>query len=191
MAESVTVVTLDVDSRPDANRAARLADKFTLNAIRIASLRAEMTQQLTSPSQLGFAFLPFKATWAIREQSLNVAFSFSLRLSQRSKEPKSEQRLGLIKVGFVAAYHIKQTLSDQERLEVTHYVGVITFLHLWPYFRSEVQAITTKVGLPALTLPVMVSGHAAKFVQVTEAAPPEPTPTTVAPETAPSETKTD
>jgi hypothetical protein len=53
-------------------------------------------------------------------------------------------------------------------------------MHSWPYLRAEVQSLTSKLELPPLTLPPLVSGQIPNFVTVERLplpqAPPVPTP---------------
>ena len=72
--------------------------------------------------------------------------------------------LAFVSVTFGLVYRLKgEPWSDAE---ISNALGVMGYLHVWPYFRAEVQVLTAKLGFPALTLPVAVSGHAERFVRI-------------------------
>lgn len=50
--------------------------------------------------------------------------------------------------------------SDEEWL--ADYVGIVGSVQVWPYTRAEVQSLTSKMGLPALILPVLSATFFAK-----------------------------
>lgn len=71
-------------------------------------------------------------------------------------------------VTFRVAYELKDPSVDNNTLQ--GYATITPLMHTWPYLRAEVQALTTKLDLPPLLLPVIVSGHAedrVHMIQVT------------------------
>ena len=75
--------------------------------------------------------------------------------------------LGEVHVSMRAIYRKSPTFADEDHPAVEHYVGIVGWMHVWPYVRAEVQSLSTKLGFPPLVLPVLLSGQTANIpVQV-------------------------
>lgn len=155
--------------RPPLNveAASRLAPKIHLDEVSFMEVTAKYE---TLPTQdvptLNWDLADPTAHWEIIDRDLRVLLPLALDINFEREEKK--ERLAKIVVALAIDYHLKKGESWDED-DVPHYVGISGFIHAWPYFRAEVQALTTKLRLPPLTLPVIVSGHAAKKVSVVRA----------------------
>lgn len=153
----------------DVNAAARLAQHVQLQSIACVGLAAAHISLITpAPVQsLGWEFPDPTATWHLEKNQLRALFPLSLTVTvtRRGEEPA---RLSEFSATFAVEYEV-ESLSPDVQKDIPHYVGITGLLHVWPYFRAEIQALTTKLGLPPLTLPVIVSGQASKIVSVVPA----------------------
>lgn len=84
-----------------------------------------------------------------------------------TREGSKQERLPIanIQVALRLEYEAKSGSEFVEE-DIPHFAGVTGLMHAWPYVRSDVQWLTTKLRLPPLVLPVILSGHAATQVSV-------------------------
>jgi hypothetical protein len=104
--------------------------------------------------------------WELAPSLLRALFPLSLEVSHG--KPGEKKKIAEFTVAIRLDYRLSK--SDWSEEDVPHYVGISGFLHAWPYFRAEIQSLSTKLGLPPLVLPPAVSGYAAKHVSVVRAA---------------------
>lgn len=165
----------------DVAAAGRLASRIRLRDIVCVGLEAKHLPTPTMPEEraLGWETPTIQVLWEIEGSLLKVIVPFSLFIDTHQNGDDSEKtRVAEIGVAMRLEYEI----ADVEALgdgDLPHYVGVTSYLHAWPYFRAEVQWLSTKLGFPPLVLPTIVSGHAAQQVAVVrlrdlKAAPPLP-----------------
>lgn len=147
--------------------ASRLAPKLHLDDVSFLEITAKYETLPTEDAPtLSWDLVEPSAHWEILDRDLRVLLPLTLAINFTRAEKK--ERLATVVVALAIDYHLKKGESWDEA-DVPHYVGISGFIHAWPYFRAEVQSLTTKLGLPPLTLPVIVSGHAAKKVSVVRA----------------------
>ena len=58
-----------------------------------------------------------------------------------------------------AAYAKQASWTDEDGAYLDDFVGIVGWMHVWPYIRAEVQALSSKLGFPALTLPPLLAGQ--------------------------------
>jgi len=104
--------------------------------------------------------------WEYNKPGLIAFIPFELTIKFRS-EDGAEHNVGVVQVAYRVEYAVKEESANED--DIPHYVGISGFLHVWPYLRAEVQSLTAKLGLPSLTLPVVVSGHPAHKVTLERA----------------------
>jgi hypothetical protein len=118
------------------------------------------------------------AYWHILDGIVICTYGIEVVLNSQSRGIKN--RIAQLSLVFRSEYLLLPSFesgTDAELLQ--HYVGIVGRMHCWPYFRQEVQALTTKLGFPPLTLPVLVSGHmvhlpTAKWIDPTPKLPKAP-----------------
>lgn len=71
----------------------------------------------------------------------------------------STTSLASLNVLVRATYGIIDDLTDDKLEAIPHYLGIVGWMHVWPYVRAEVQELSTKLGFPPLTLPVLLTGQ--------------------------------
>lgn len=147
--------------------AAELAKRFQLRQISCVGLEAKPVAGDVPPNaELTWDLPKTRLVWELEGNLLRVVAPMSVFIEALPKAPARDKlRLADISVAMRIEYAVDGKRSVDEE-KVPHYVGICSFLHLWPYFRADVQWLSTKLGFPPLLLPVIVSGHAAKQVLV-------------------------
>jgi len=152
---------------PDALAAGKRSKDLELLTVRFASIEAHPAAggpAVPPTKRLGWELREVDATWTpMRENDVLVLLPMRIGISSSAE---TSLPLAIVSVTFGLIYRLKgEPWSDAE---ISNALGVMGYLHVWPYFRAEVQVLTAKLGFPALTLPVAVSGHAEKFVRITK-----------------------
>ena len=76
-----------------------------------------------------------------------------------SEDAKKRQNLARLRVAVRVACSVVETL-DPEREEATpDFLGILGWMQAWPYLRTEIQPLSTKLGFPPLTLPILLTGQ--------------------------------
>ena len=110
------------------------------------------------------------AIWELDAEELKAVFPMSIHIDAfNDDEPTARTRIAELSVAFRLDYRVTGVGDDDWLDALQDFVGVCGYLHLWPYFRSEVQWLTTKLGFPPLVLPLILSGDAANRVSVRNA----------------------
>jgi hypothetical protein len=147
--------------------AAELSKSFQLRQVSCLGLEAKhVTPSLPPDPSFGWDIPKTRLVWELQDEALQVIAPVSVFIEAKSESSGKAVRLADISVVLRAEYALSNDRKPLDESKVQHYVGICTFLHLWPYLRADVQWLTTKLGLPPLVLPVIVSGHAAEQVIV-------------------------
>lgn len=153
--------------RPPLNvdAAARLASKVHLRDVVCVEVSAKY---VASPSSsrgltLSWDLKDPHASWRIDNAQIGVRFPFAITIEEATGDDEQNRVIADLNLVFQNVYSI-DGLDKAHMPDLPHYLGITGFMHLWPYVRAEVQCLTSKLRLPPLTLPVAVSGHAARIV---------------------------
>ena len=73
-------------------------------------------------------------------------------VSSESAEGKTPQLLFQVKATFVAVYGLPVTEFSKEAME--SFVNTNAVFHAFPYFREFAQSMTSRLGVPPITLPL-------------------------------------
>jgi len=106
-----------------------------------------------------------EVNWMVQDAKVSAAFQFTIWIDEVKGRSAPPAPLAVIEMTIRIRYKAKlppDTVPDDLR----HFVGFSGFLHVWPYARAEVQLLSTKIGLPPLTLPVVVSGAVPSLVNI-------------------------
>lgn len=147
--------------RPDVDIAARLAQKISLRDIMCISIEGKLLTGI-EPEHLSYNLDEFVVRWHIHEKDLKVLLPFSLSAFVHRGE--QSEKLASFSVLLRADYTIKDEAVNPG--DLAHYAGVMGYMHTWPYFRADIHYLSSKVGLPPLVLPVIVSGQVPHRVSV-------------------------
>lgn len=153
----------DIVTNLDTSKASEASAKLHLRVLLIMDMRAQaFGMPPVGGTRLGFTLSQGPALWNIVEDSLIAMYQMEVQIENRSDAPVVP--VANIVVSLRAEYKFApafQLERDEHLLE--HYVGIVGRMHAWPYFRAEVQTLSAKLGLPPLTLPVVLSGDMAKL----------------------------
>ncbi|WP_437486626.1 hypothetical protein WME75_04085 [Sorangium sp. So ce1014] len=97
----------------------------------------------------------------MNDKSLTVILPYSLSAYSEDGEKKDDDGVQIaafsvvLRADYGCAAHGDMPGVD----ELPHYAGLMSYMHTWPYFRADIQYLSTKLGFPPLVLPVVLSGH--------------------------------
>lgn len=149
--------------------AARLAPKLRLRSVVFTKIVAEHLSS-RGVGKLRFDVPETLATWLRIERQVRAVFPFVVDITAGAPKDGGTP-LGRIAVTIRLDYELDESIELPPGDELADYVGISGYMHAWPYFRAEVQALSSKIGFPTLVLPIVVSGHAATRVRVKEVQP--------------------
>lgn len=102
-----------------------------------------------------------QAAWRLDGDQVDVQLPFVIEISAL----EDEQPVSLARVG-VTVFITYAGAANATEDDLRHFVGISGFMHAWPYLRAEAQALTSKIGLPPLLLPLVVSGAVPSKVKI-------------------------
>jgi len=151
---------------PDPVAASKLTTTFALIDVLCVSMRAThiSTKELV---QLSYDIQKINVEWLLNERELAVVLPYKMDVfgHDNQHDSRKDKPVAIFEVVMRISYLLKDKELPSEN-EIAHYAGVMGFMHSWPYFRADIQYLTTKLGFPALVLPVVVSGEVPKRVSV-------------------------
>jgi hypothetical protein len=155
----------------DVDAAARVARHARIVNVSYAGIEARLveTPDADANVSLTFATPDLTGVWDVGSDDLRVLFPLRLNIEAVGNESETGSEVRILVAEFTVAIRADYVLSHRGEWteeDLRHFVGINVFLHVWPYFRAEIQSLTSKLALPPLTLPPIVSGHAAKMVSV-------------------------
>ena len=150
--------------------AARLSRFIKLRDVSCVELHAAHRNAPAGSADLSLSWSTPNSTaiWGLKEATLKVLIPFFLVIEGvENGDTGNKTKLAEMQVTLRLDYELERGGSNEwSEDDLPHFAGVSSYLHAWPYFRAEIQALTTKLGFPPLVLPVIVSGHVAKQVTV-------------------------
>lgn len=153
--------------RPPLNvdAAARLASKLHLRDVLCVETSAKYVAAPSASKSpaLSWDLKNPQANWRLEKAEVGVRFPFAITIEETNADGAQDRMIADLNLVFQIEYAIDE-LDKAHMVELPHYLGISGFMHLWPYVRAEVQCLTSKLRLPPLILPVVVSGHAARIV---------------------------
>ena len=100
--------------------------------------------------------------WARFSDGLVALFGLSsaiVALPRREGDPEPGE-LGIVQVTVQVEYDIRKELDDEQQAALPDFIGVVGWMHAWPYIRAEVQELSAKLRFnPPVTLPVLLAGQ--------------------------------
>lgn len=148
---------------PDIELASRASPHFTLKNIAFLELSGRQLSACDG-SELSFEFPCVRVKWAHIGEHYSAIAPFIFELSVGPDDEKT--RFAEVRIALKLDYVLDPDAIDVTADEIESFVGLMAFMHGYPYVRAELQNLTAKLGLPPLLLPLMVSGAAARHVQV-------------------------
>jgi hypothetical protein len=155
------------DEQPlDVALCGKLARKLALDDISLVSMSAKMVGAVRE-LEPGYEVSKPEVLWDIVDGQLVGLFSLMVSIYSlgETKEDGSRDKtpLARIDLSFRASYRFLRSYNHEEDEQyVKHFAGINGLLHVWPYFRSDVQALSTRLGFPPILLKL---GKASAFAQ--------------------------
>lgn len=153
----------------------KLNHSLRLEDISVAALEAKVLDDAEGPT-LTFALSLQDLHWDAVDGHI-VALCPVEVLIQDSAGDKPKN-LALLRAAVRIVYAVTEELDEQKFACVPDFLGVVAWMQGWPYIRSEIQQLSTKLGFPPLTLPILLTGQTAKIpvvhVGTTPPLPPVP-----------------
>jgi hypothetical protein len=157
----------------DIQIVSRLRHGASLETVDFVSLRADAHASPKVGSVLSYDISNCNGVWHRDGASCVVFLPFEV-LAKFQPDGEEPQDLATIRVAVRLQYEIRPAGDDgddQDAKEVPDddvktFLAVSGFMHAWPYVRAEVQSLSAKIGLPAIVLPLMVTGHASRYVRL-------------------------
>jgi hypothetical protein len=139
-----------------SERASTLNSVLLLQDVALYALEAKHVHHQESP-KLGFSMNLGEAVWT--RSDTGVAVFLRLDVSIDHVVNAEHTKLSTLAVTFQLTYGARAPLAPDA--PVADYVALASWLQAWPYFRAEVQALSTKLGYPPLVVPVLLPGQTA------------------------------
>lgn len=150
---------------PDVVHAAALAQKIRLNDIRCINIGARIVGG-SEPKFVKYDVPKIVITWVMTGPNITAILPFSLKIASGTTEQGPTEAYAEIDDTLLVSYKLTVPPVPEVIAQVPHFLGITAYLHAWPYFRADVQMLTSRIGLLALTLPVIVSGQVANRASV-------------------------
>jgi hypothetical protein len=142
----------------------KLANKISLRDIGFFGLEAKLHSwpEFPPPGAPG-AEKPLRfnvnfadVTWMRDKLVIVATFLVDVQIDL-APTPDKAQQLAQIGAGLRLLYDLDPATFKEadDDVNIEHFVAINGGLHAWPYLRAEVQTLSTKIGLPPLTLPLI------------------------------------
>lgn len=146
-------------ARLEVSRASTLNSKLALGQIAVFELSARHSGMVVAAPNFSFTMKLDSPHCAVRAP--DVAAVFRLVVTVEHAEQDKRVALGEVRVAVRAIYRKSPDFTVADEAAVPDYVGIVGWMHVWPYLRAEVQSLSTKLDFPPLLLPVLLSGQTA------------------------------
>jgi hypothetical protein len=158
----------------EVGRASKLSSKLRLDQIALHELSAKHVAGHEAP-KLAFAVDLGTVSYASREDDVVAVFPLGVTIQHQGEGTTLE--LAQLMITTRVFYRHETTWTAEDEAYLPDYLGLVGWMHTWPYARAEVQGLSVKLGFPALLLPVLLSGQTAEVIVQRIGAPPvEPPP---------------
>lgn len=150
---------------PDNGIVGAHAARILLKDVAFASIEAKLLGG--SPTgNLGYRLPLITVVWSKRGDRISAIFPFSLIAESKNDDGTVAQEVAAISVVMHIEYRLIEKNGIIEAATLPHVVGTLGYMHAWPYFRADVQWLTSKLGFPALVLPVVTAGKVRERVVI-------------------------
>lgn len=142
-------------------RAAKLNTKLALKEMSLFEVRARRLPPHGVPEQPSFTFaMAFSPTlYADYEGELLPVYTLNVFIQHHGEGERVP--LAELNVAMRAAYTKNPDFLPGDLDFADDYLGIVGWMHAWPYVRAEIQSLSTKLGFPALVLPTLLAGQTA------------------------------
>lgn len=141
---------LEVEAAAKLNSVLRIAD------IGLVEITANTLNQVEEPTWC-FSTSLNEVRWYREENAILGIYPVQVFIQHKGAE--EPENLALVRVAARAVYVITGELDDEKLACVPDFLGIVGWMHVWPYLRAEVQQLSAKLGYPPLTLPLLLAGQ--------------------------------
>lgn len=143
----------------DVQRASKLNTKLHLSGVSLFEMHAKHIVAIGVPEpRLTFSLRQQEVVYAALGDDVLPVYVLAVRLEHLDNKDNPVP-LGEITVAMRSAYAKQASWTDEDGAYLDDFVGIVGWMHVWPYIRAEVQALSSKLGFPALTLPPLLAGQ--------------------------------
>lgn len=150
---------------PQNQIAGACASRIILRNIAFAEVQARLLGSDVA-THLGYRLPQVVVTWSQQGDEISAVFPFLLVVESRHEPGGPAEAIAEISVMMNLVYRLVHKGGEITPDELPHVIGTLGYMHAWPYFRADVQWLTTKLGFPALVLPVVLSGQVSDRVVI-------------------------
>jgi hypothetical protein len=174
----------------DVREAAAVSNKLRLLRVGCSAIEAKLVGLVEEGARLSYTVAKAHIYYGVANENVRVVVPFGMTIESVSGKGTEKRPLAEVSVLLGLDYRIALDAwePDDDR-RIRHFAGISGYMHAWPYVRAEVQGLSVKLGLPALTLPLLVSGRAAELVNASPFGEPPPNSARLGPDTKASSKK--
>lgn len=154
---------------PDHGIAGAHSTRIRLLDVSFAAVQGKLLGSSTAEGVLDYRLPKVTVHWTRRLNDVSLILPFSL-IAEEKQDTNDQTRdadLAIFSVVIRIEYKLLEKGGVIEPEHLPHVLGILGYMHAWPYFRADVQWLTTKLGFPALVLPVVLSGEVTDRVLIT------------------------
>lgn len=143
---------------PATSDARTLNELLRLEFVSLVKVQAEyLSQGGPPPFQIGAELGPVQ--WNRRTERIHGVFPVKVTVRFAASDGALEDYAEIL-VAYQVVYVPVRPLGEVELSRIPAFLRTAGWAHTWPYLRAEVQGLSTRLGLPALTLPLLLPGQA-------------------------------
>jgi len=152
---------------PDHKIAGTLASRIALRDVSFGMVEAKLLGPMSS-SVLSYRTPKMRVQWSRSDRDISALFPFLLiaECKQEGSDEHLVDDVAHVSIIMRLEYKLLEHAGDISDEQLPHVIGTLGYMHAWPYFRADVQWLTTKLGFPALVLPVVLSGEVAGRLEI-------------------------
>lgn len=139
-------------SRISGNHGARIA----LQNIAFSDVSARLLGT-NHATRLGYRLPELTVSWSHEDDEIAAVFPFLLIVESIHEKDEPATAIAEISIKIHVTYHLLDSDGKISPEDLPHVIGTHGYMHAWPYFRADVQWLTTKLGFPALVLSVVLA----------------------------------
>jgi hypothetical protein len=137
-----------------------LNSRLGLVSIEFRNLGARVvSSMLTEDAEFGYVLTRHNVTWDLEEPMVRSVFWITVVMRQNLPGEQPSEFAKATAAAQVEYIVRDEPLSSDEVECVPHFLALNGWLHAWPYLRAEVQSLTAKMGIPPLTMPMLLAGQ--------------------------------
>ena len=143
------------------DRARQLNQKLRLDQVALYSLSADPVAGVAEP-HLGYAITIDSVVWLAT--AISIEAFYPLRVEIQHVADGAPTPLARVAVTTRVSYMREPGFVEADLEYVEDYLGIVGWMHVWPYARADVQALSARLGFPPLVLPVLLAGQTSSAV---------------------------